>query len=63
MENQVSLHEGQAWVSKTQAFQMRTNFEGGDELKRRRLSQKVQTCPPCNGHIFLAKQRCSEREI
>lgn len=28
MENQVSLHEGQAWVSKIETFQMGTDFRG-----------------------------------
>lgn len=28
MEKQVSLHEGQAWVSKIETFQMGTDFRG-----------------------------------
>lgn len=52
MENQVSSHEGQAWLSKIQTFQMGINLESGDELKGMKVTKKDQMCPACNRHVF-----------
>lgn len=51
-ENQVSSHEGQARLSKIQTFQMGINFEGGDELKGAKVTEKDQMCPACDRHVF-----------